>query len=181
VSKVEINNSLNRLLISSEFNNAYDLGSYLSQGVQFIFTRKLTYTSLIVGALLPYLKWSKRDKNRLASASLLAYLLDGDIQLNRFPLLDSSKGNPLPNKECSPPIATVYEDGSFILSKTPNIGLNLNQIIVKKLYQISDPNAFITPEIITDISRLIVQDLGNNQVKVSGAIGYILEEENVVF
>lgn len=71
------------------------------------------------------------------------------------------------------PIAEVFSDGSCIITKANNTGGLVSTQTVKEqlLYELHDPASYITPDVIADITEAVVEELGKNQVRLSGVKG----------
>jgi hypothetical protein len=155
--------------------NAQDIATAIQSGAQILFTQNMAYSSLIVGACRAHFDWSEMDHNQLANASIIADLLESDVQAEYF----SQKGE---NKESSAEvtsntlaIAQFSDDGSCVISKTDLPPGFLNHLIVKKLYEIEEPKTLITEEIVVNICKLVAEDLGENHVRIRGATGQSLK------
>ena len=71
------------------------------------------------------------------------------------------------------PIAEVSNDGSLIITKAENTGGIVSAQTVKEqlLYEIHDPENYFTADVILDISKVSVSEVGPDRVKVLGANG----------
>lgn len=71
------------------------------------------------------------------------------------------------------PIAEVGANGEVIISKLADAGGMVTPATVKEqiLYEIHDPCAYLTPDVIADFSQVTVKELAANIVQVSGASG----------
>lgn len=71
------------------------------------------------------------------------------------------------------PIAEIYEDGTAIITKTPGSGGLLNTWTVKHhlVYEVHDPANYLMPDGIADFTSLKLEDIGPNQVRVTGMKG----------
>ena len=60
------------------------------------------------------------------------------------------------------PIAEVEEDGSFVVTKAPNTPGVVSQATVKEqlLYEMHDPRAYITPDVVANLTTLRLADDG---------------------
>ncbi|MDR3073308.1 MAG: DUF1446 domain-containing protein, partial [Deltaproteobacteria bacterium] len=71
------------------------------------------------------------------------------------------------------PIAEIAEDGSFSLSKVPGSGglINTHTCTEQLLYELHDPKAYKTPDVIADFSQVTFEEKGKDLVAVKGFSG----------
>ena len=71
------------------------------------------------------------------------------------------------------PIAEISRDGSVVITKLPTTGGRVDSQTVKEqlYYEVHDPSAYITPDVIADFSMVELNDQGDNRVMVCGAKG----------
>ena len=69
------------------------------------------------------------------------------------------------------PIAEIKDDGSIIITKADETGGIVSEQTVKEqlLYEIHDPANYYTADVILDISKVSVEQIAANRVRVSGA------------
>src|SRR5205823_14417257 len=67
----------------------------------------------------------------------------------------------------------IAADGSCIVTKPPHTGGRIDEHTVKEqlVYEIGDPENFLTPDVTVSMLPIRVEDLGNDRVRVSGATG----------
>ncbi len=72
------------------------------------------------------------------------------------------------------PIAEIAADGSFVITKANATGGLVNARTVKEqlLYELHDPAAYLTPDVVADISEAEVNQVGPNRVAVTGVRGH---------
>ena len=67
-------------------------------------------------------------------------------------------------KDIGYPIAEIYEDGSFMITKHENTGglISTGTVTAQLLYEISSPD-YVNPDVIGHFDSLLLEDLGNGQ------------------
>jgi hypothetical protein len=71
------------------------------------------------------------------------------------------------------PIVEAEPDGSFTVTKHPSAGGRVSSHIVKEqlLYELGDPQNYITPDCTADFTSIRLDDTGPDRVRVSGIRG----------
>ena len=72
------------------------------------------------------------------------------------------------------PIADISSDGSCVVSKATGTGglVDLRTVKEQLLYEIHDPSAYLTPDVVADITQAEVTQLGPDRVRLSGVRGH---------
>ena len=75
--------------------------------------------------------------------------------------------------DCGFPIAEVNEDGTATITKLADAGGCVTNRTVKEqlLYEVHDPAAYLTPDVIADFSAVRIAEAGKDRVRVEGAGG----------
>lgn len=146
----------------------------LKHGADMVITGRVADPALHLAPLIAHYDWAWDDWDRLASGIVAGHLLECTGQVvggNSLAIIDQIEGHQMHN--LGYPIAHVEEDGSFILTKTPDMNgvVNINTVKEQLLYEIHDPSSYITPDVIVDITTLSLKDLGNDRVHVTGVTG----------
>jgi len=147
----------------------------LQNGADMVITGRVADPCLYLAPLIAHYGWAWTDWDRLAAGIVAGHLLECTAQVvggNSLGLIDSIDARSL--SRLGYPIAHVEEDGSFILTKTPNLPGVVSAETVKEqlLYEIHDPAAYITPDVVADLTTLRLEDLGNDCVRISNVTGH---------
>ena len=144
----------------------------LQNGADMIITGRIADPCLYLAPLIARYGWSEWDQ--LASGIVAGHLLECTAQVvggNSLALIHEINAADL--NQLGYPIAHVEADGSFVLTKTPGLPGIVTTSTVKEqlLYEVHDPANYITPDVIADFTTLQLEQVGENQVKVSGVTG----------
>jgi hypothetical protein len=71
------------------------------------------------------------------------------------------------------PIVEAFPNGEFVITKHEGTGgrVNIPSIKEQLLYEMGDPHAYITPDVIADFTTIQLKDDGENRVRVFGIKG----------
>ncbi|MEE8584323.1 MAG: acyclic terpene utilization AtuA family protein [Acidobacteriota bacterium] len=175
MANLETGQPLTTVRARVESANAY-LGAVpviqaLQLGGQLVVTGRVTDTGISVAAPAFEFGWDLEDWDRLASAVVAGHILECGAQASGGNLTDWEEVPSFENMGY--PIAEFSSDGSFIVTKHPKAGGMVNRKTVSEqlLYEMGDPHEYITPDVVADFSTLQLEDLGSDQVRISGVRG----------
>ncbi|RAP74323.1 acyclic terpene utilization AtuA family protein [Paenibacillus montanisoli] len=161
-----------RIVFANAYLGAGPIVNALSQGADVILTGRTTDSALFLAPLIHEFGIQPDDWGRLAQGVLMGHLLECSGQ--------ASGGNYSGDwqqveslEEIGFPIAEVCEDGTFIVTKAEGTGglVSVHTVKEQLLYEIHDPAAYVTPDVVLDLTEVRLQDAGSNRVHVSGAKG----------
>lgn len=145
----------------------------LQQGCDHVITGRVSDTSLYVGPLMHEFGWDFSDqyKDKVGGAVNLSHILECGCPCTGG---NSNLWKSLPdNYKIGFPIIELDENGDGIVTKVPGSGGVVNPWTVKEhlVYEVIDPNNYIMPDGIADFTKLHLEDLGNDQVRVTNMRG----------
>ncbi len=168
----ELGDVRERVLFASVYLGADVIAEALRQGADVVITGRTTDTAQFLGPLIYEFGWGREEWNKLAQGIILGHLMEcsGQVAGGNFQV----GWEDVPSLErIGYPVAEVSEDGTFVLSKPEGTGGLVSVRTVKEqfLYEIHDPTSYITPDVICDLTTTRIEQVGENQVRVSGTVG----------
>lgn len=147
----------------------------LAQGAHMVITGRVADPSLYLAPLIHRCGWAADDWDRRAAGTICGHLLECTGQVvggNSLASMDALAPPDLAHPGY--PIAEVEEDGSFVVTKTPGTAGRVSVETVKEqlLYEMHDPHAYVTPDVVADITSLRIEEAGPDRVRVGGVRGH---------
>ncbi|MGH1490719.1 MAG: acyclic terpene utilization AtuA family protein [Acidimicrobiales bacterium] len=143
----------------------------LDEGAKFIVTGRVTDTGITLAPMIHHFGWATDDWDRLAAGIIAGHILECGAQSTGGNFTDWRDVPSFHN--VGYPIVEVYEDGSFVVTKHPNTGGLINVATIKEqlVYEMGDPSAYLTPDVVVDFGSIQLEDDGPDRVRVSGIRG----------
>ena len=144
----------------------------LDKGAQIIVGGRLTDTGLTLAPLMHEFGWKFDDWDRVSAGTIAGHIIECGAQ--------SSGGNCQYDWKNIPdlanvgfPIVEAYPNGEFVITKHDGTGGRVNVQSVKEqlLYEMGDPKAYITPDVVADFSSINLAPDGDDRVRVFGIMG----------
>ncbi len=132
---------------------------------------RVTDTGITLAALMHAFGWSEQDHNQLAHGIVAGHIIECGAQATGGNFTDWQK---VPHFEnIGFPIVECSADGSFVVTKHPGSGglVNVQTIREQLLYEMGEPESYITPDVIADFSSIQLKSDGADRVAVSGVRG----------
>jgi hypothetical protein len=142
----------------------------LQQGAEIVITGRVADASLTLGPAVHEFGWKRDDWDRLAAGTVAGHLIEcgaqatGGLWCNWHETDLALVGYP---------IADIEDSGAFILTKSPGSGGAVNRETVSEqlLYEVGDPAAYLTPDVVADFTRVQLTECGRDEVRITGARG----------
>ena len=150
------------------------IAAALRMGAQVVVTGRVADPALVVGPALAHFGWAEDDLDRLARATIAGHLLECGAQVTGGYFADPGFKDVPAVHNLGFPIVELDADGEFIVTKAAHTGGVVDCRTVKEqlLYEIHDPAAYLTPDVIADISESEVAEIAPNRVRVTGVRGH---------
>ena len=158
--------------------NAYLGGEAIADallaGADIVVCGRVADPSLVVGPALAHFGWARDDWDRLARATMAGHLLECGCQVSGGYYADPGVKDVPGLARLGYPIAQIDADGDCTISKPPGTGGRIDTHTVKEqlLYEVHDPAAYLTPDVVADLSDAELTELGPDRVRLSGVRGH---------
>ena len=163
-----------KFVCANVYQGAFEIAEAIKAGAEIVVTGRVADPSLALGPAIAHFGWGKDDLNALAGATMAGHLLECGAQVTGGYFADPGRKD-VPGMDCVGfPIAEIRSDGSCVITKADDTGGAVNCLTVKEqlLYEVHDPAAYITPDVIADLSHATVSQVGSNAVSLEGVIGH---------
>lgn len=163
-----------RLVSANAYVGASSIVDALKMGAQIVITGRVADPSLTVAPCVFHYKWSWNDYNSLAGATVAGHLIECGTQACGGISTHWLEFENIQSQPIGFPIIEIASDGSCIITKADNSGgiVNLETIKEQLVYEIGDPENYLSPDVRVSFLALKVSESGKNRIAVSGAIGF---------
>ena len=149
---------------------AWGIKEALDDGADVFVCPRVTDAAVVIGPAAWKFNWSRDQYDELAGALAAGHIIECGAQatggnysfFQEVPTFDN----------IGYPIAEVYEDGSFVITKHENTGglVSVGTVTAQLLYEISSP-AYLNPDVISHFDTLKITQESQDRVLVQNARG----------
>jgi hypothetical protein len=163
-----------RFVCANAYLGAMEIAAALRGGAQVVVTGRVADPSLVLGPAVAHFGWGPEDWDQLAGGTMAGHLLECGAQVTGGYFADPGRKDVPGLEDVGFPIAEVAQDGSCIVSKAAGTGGLVDCRTVKEqlLYEVHDPAAYLTPDVVADISQASVTQVGPDRVRLAGVRGH---------
>lgn len=161
------------LVSANVYLGAFPIAEALDQGADIVVTGRVADPSLVLGPMISAMSLSEHDWNALACGTLAGHLIECGAQVCGGYFADPGVKDVPDLAWVGFPIVEISDALECLVRKAEDTGgcVDARTVTEQLLYEIHDPAAYLTPDVILDISDVEVEDLGNNRVVVRNARG----------
>ena len=161
-----------RIQSANAYLGAGPIVEALSLGAHVVITGRSTDTGLTLGPMIHEFGWATNDWDKLAAGTIAGHIIECGAQC--------SGGNCQFEWQSIPaladvgfPIAEASSDGTFVITKHEGTGGRVNVPSIKEqlLYEMGDPQEYITPDCVADFTTIQLADDRPDRVRVFGIKG----------
>ena len=156
-----------KILSANVYFGAFPIVEALQKGADIVITGRTTDTGLTLAPMIYEFGWNKNNFDLLAAGTVAGHILECGAQASGGNFLGDWQS--IPNMaEIGFPIAEAYPNGEFIITKHQNTGgkVSFQTVAEQLVYEIGDPELYITPDCVADFTSIKLKDLGNDRVRV---------------
>ncbi|HYV34893.1 MAG TPA: acyclic terpene utilization AtuA family protein, partial [Gemmataceae bacterium] len=160
-----------RVVSANAYLGAHPIADALNLGAAIVITGRVADASLTLGPAVHALGWQWNDWDRLAAGSVAGHVIECGAQATGGLWCNWRDCPDLAN--VGYPIAEMNEGGSFAVSKPPNSGgaVNIETISEQLLYEVGDPAAYMTPDVVADFTSVQLKQTGQDEVRIDKVRG----------
>ena len=157
-------------LTANAYLGAWGIKEALDKGADIVVCPRVTDAAVVIGPAAWKFNWKRDNYDALAGALAAGHIIECGCQ--------ATGGNYAFFKEVESfdnvgyPIAEIYEDGSFYITKHPDTGglVSTGTVTAQLLYEINSP-AYVNPDVIAHFDTLKIEEVEKDKVFVSGCRG----------
>jgi hypothetical protein len=166
--------SLGDALVSANaYIGADPIVEALAAGARVVVTGRAADPSLFVAPLRHAFGWAADAWELIGRGTAVGHLLECAGQVTGGYFADPGRTDVAGLARLGFPLAEVAADGRATIGKVPGSGgaVTIATCTEQLLYEIGDPAAYVTPDVIADFSRVRLASDGVDRVRVTGAGG----------
>lgn len=162
------------IVSANAYIGARPIAEALRAGADIVVCGRVADPSLVLGPALAHYGWGMEDWDRLARATMAGHLLECGAQVTGGYFADPGYKDVPDLARLGYPIAEIDADGHCTVTKPEGTGGRIDERTVKEqlLYELHDPAAYLTPDVVADITAARVEQVGPDRVRLSGVRGH---------
>lgn len=138
-----------------------------------IITGRVADPSLFLAPMVYEFDWSLDDWHKLGAGTVFAHLLECGAQVTGGYFADGAYKQVPDLAAVGMPYAEVDSEAQGYISKAPGSGgkVTISTCTEQLLYEVMDPAAYITPDVVADFSGVRFEQADSDKVTVEGGTG----------
>ncbi len=156
-----------RVTAANVYIDSFCIAEALDKGAQIVLAGRVSDPGLALGPMIHAFGWGREDWDLLAAGTVAGHVTECGAQCSggnysRWWQVKDYAG-------IGYPVVEVLQDGSFVVTKQPGTGGLVNRwsVCEQLLYEMGDPQHYISPDTMVDFTSLSLEDLGKDRVRIS--------------
>ena len=162
-----------RLVSANAYVGVEPIVEALALGADVVIAGRVADPSLFLAPLVHEFGWALDDWDRLGAGTVVGHLLECAGQVTGGYFADPGRKDVAGLAHLGFPLAEVRDDGAAVVTKVTGSGGLVTLATCKEqlLYEVHDPSAYRTPDVVADFTGVSLVDDGPDRVRVSGGRG----------
>lgn len=162
-----------RLVSANAYIGMASIVEALAGGADVVITGRAADPSLFLAPLVHRFGWAADRWDLLGAGTVVGHLLECGGQVTGGYFADPGLKDVDDLARLGFPLAEVRDDGTAVITKVAGSGGQVTRATCKEqlLYEIHDPQAYATPDVVADFSGVRLVDDGADRVRVEGGHG----------
>ena len=142
----------------------------LAQGADIVVGGRLADASVVMGPAAWWFGWQRQDWDKLAGAAVAGHIIECGAQATggNYSFIEE-----VPSfLNVGYPIAEIFADGSFVITKHPGTGglVSVDTVKAQLLYEVRGPK-YLTPDVAARFDTIEISQEGPDRTKITGVKG----------
>jgi len=157
-------------ITANAYLGGWGIARALQQGADIVVCGRVADAALVAGPSAWHFDWETTDWDKLAGAYTAGHIIECGAQATggNYSFIDE-----VPTyRDVGFPIAEIYPDGNFVITKHPDTGgiVSVGTVTAQLLYEIATPT-YLTPDVAVRFDTLALTQDGPDRVRGSGTRG----------
>jgi len=157
-------------ITANAYLGGWGIARALAEGADIVVCGRVADAALVAGPSAWHFGWNPTDWNNLAGAYAAGHIIECGAQATGG---NYSFTHEIPSyRNVGFPIAEIYADGSFVITKHPGTGglVSVGTVTAQLLYEIAAPT-YLTPDVAVRFDTLLLEEEGPDRVRGTGTCG----------
>jgi len=161
-----------RVIAANAYIGSTPIVEALATGANVVITGRSTDTALTMAPLRHEFGWGATEWDKLAAGIIAGHIIECGAQCSGGNCLHDWRNIPA-LADIGYPIVEGSADGTFVVTKHPGTGgrVSVPTVTEQLVYEMGDPHAYITPDVVADFTSIQLEDAGADRVRVFGIRG----------
>ena len=151
--------------------DSFSISHALDQGAQIVLAGRVSDPGLALGPAIHEFGWKPEQIDLIAAGTLAGHITECGAQCTGG---NYSRWHEVKDLELiGYPIIEIQENGEFLITKHEGTGGLVNRYTVSEqiLYEMGNPECYISPDVCVDFTSFKLHDMGCNKVRISDVKG----------
>ena len=155
---------------ANAYMGGWGVAESLAQGADIVVGGRLADASIVMGPAAWWFGWQRQDWDKLAGAAVAGHIIECGAQATggNYSFIEE-----VPSfLNVGYPIAEIFADGSFVITKHPGTGglVSIDTIKAQLLYEVRGPK-YLTPDVTARFDTIEISQEGPDRTKITGVKG----------